>query len=160
MTNTTNTNSFAFIDEVNEFDQNQFCTSISMEQEKEIFDTIMNIFIAVAVADQKTLDVEVLTCIRALKFFRPDDAALNFIHDFNFNEKTKEIKSILNGPGKKYWLGTQYMKLRDHPNHQTLLDELWKISVCDGRLDSREAHIIDFFAYFWKRNQNKSTLYN
>jgi len=160
MPNTTKIDSFVFFDAVNEFNQSKSFTPVSMEQEKEIFETIMNIFVAVAVADQKTLDVEVQTCMQALKFFRPDDAGFNFIQDYNFDKKAEEIQTILNGPGKKYWLGTQYMKLRDHPNHQILLDELWKISVCDGRLDSREADIIDFFSFLWKRNQNKSALYN
>lgn len=128
-------------------------STYALEQEKDVNSAIMNLFLAVAIADQKFLEIEATTCVEMFKSCFNGKLDPRFIEEYDFVKNAEIIKNKLNGPGNKYWLGTQYMRLRNYPNYQILLEKLWKISVCDGKLDSREAEIIDFFAYFWRRKK-------
>ncbi len=123
---------------------------ISVRQEKQFQLAALNLFTAVIVADEKIRQVEIDTYIHALKSCFSEEVILEL--EYDFLEEADRIKKILSGPSKRYWLGTQHMTLRNYPNHRLLLDKLWKISVSDNCLDSREAEIIDFFAYLWREN--------
>jgi len=116
----------------------------------EVKDALANLFIAIAVADDEVMEVETTTLIEAFNdcFEMQTENASTF--QFDFENRIKSVQNVLNSPGKRYWLGIQYLKLKAYPDHQKLLEKLWAIAVCDGRLDSRESGIIDLFARLWR----------
>lgn len=114
------------------------------------YEAARNLFTAMIVADRKVLPIEIDTMKDGLKSCFPNKEDRYDDELPSFRENAQRIHKLLKGPGKRYWLGNQYMKLKDYPDHRALLDKLWKISVCDGTLDEREGQIIDMFAHLWR----------
>jgi uncharacterized tellurite resistance protein B-like protein len=125
-------------------------SKLASNQSNDVQKAVLNLFTAIVVADKKVLQVEIDTYANIIKDCFGEDIIAKLNYDFL--AEAKHIRKILSGPSRHYWLGIQHMTLRNISDHDYLLDKLWKISISDNCLDSREADIIDFFAYLWRKN--------
>lgn len=123
---------------------------IDSNQSIEVQTAVLNLFNAIVVADKRVLQVEIDTYADIIRDCFGEDIISKLNYDFLV--ESKRIKKILSGPSRQYWLGIQHMTLRNISDHDYLLDKLWKISISDNSLDSREADIIDFFTYLWRKH--------
>jgi len=121
------------------------------ETTSEHKEVILNLCVAVIVADGKVRQIEIDTFIDILKACL-DDPLFTLEPDYDFYEHAKYVQKIMNSPSKNFWLGIQHMRLRGYPHRRLLLDKLWRLSVSDSCLDSREATVIDFFARLWRES--------
>jgi len=113
-------------------------------------DTIANILTAMIVVDGKVLPIEIETIERVIDETFSDCG----IESASFSldkDRARQIYKKLKGPGSRFWLGNQHMKLREFEHQDLLLEKLWQLSVCDGELDKSEGQLIDIFAHFWRR---------
>lgn len=120
------------------------------DENRDYKEAALNLCVAVIVADKKILQVEIDTYVSVLSACFKGDTFDVFDADYDFYEHANYVQKIINSPSKKFWLGIQHMRLRNYSKRRLLLDKLWRLSVSDGKLDSREADIVDFFTHLWR----------
>lgn len=113
-------------------------------------DTITNLLTAMVVVDGKVLPIEVET-LQAVVSETFSDCGLKNTSFSLDKDRARQIYKKLKGPGSRFWLGNQHMKLKEFEHHDLLLEKLWQLSVCDGVFDESEGQLIDIFAHLWQR---------
>ncbi len=113
-------------------------------------DTITNLYTAMIVVDGKMLPIEVET-LQAVARETFSDCGIDHKSIDLDKDRARQIYKTLKGPGGRFWLGNQHMKLKEFEHHDLLLEKLWELSMSDGVLDKSEGQLIDIFAHLWQR---------
>lgn len=116
-------------------------------------EAIKSILTAIMVADNKIHKSELRELVKS---FRRQFSRLNQNWDLDekwLKDNISEIGRIVRGPNKNRWLALQFLKLRDFPNKETALKDLWEIAMADGELHESESAIIDKALWLWKKKR-------
>jgi len=114
-------------------------------------DALKSILAAVIIADNKIHKDEIeqfLSGIEALNIspLIKEEDTKTWLQD-----NISEIDTMLHGSNRKSWLALQFLKMRDYPHKDVVLDYLWRIAVADGELHVNEAAIIDKAVWLWTK---------
>lgn len=113
-------------------------------------EAITNLFTAMIVIDGKVLPIEIDTMQHVL-----DRELSEFGNEANAfrldKDHARHIYKVLKGPGARYWLGNQHMKLSDFDGRAEILEKLWELAICDKKLDRNESQLIDIFSHLWRK---------
>ncbi len=113
------------------------------------YETIANLFTAMVIIDGKVLPIEIETLEDCLNTYSSELEIETTSFRFS-SKRAKHMYKTLKGPGGRFWLGNQHMKLKDFPDRIDVLESLWKLSICDSKLDQKEGQLIDIFAHLWR----------
>ncbi len=119
-------------------------------------EAFLNLLVSVMVADRQIVRVEVEECEQAMRDCFGERHPIALMQEPDFIARCKTVDRIMRGPGRKAWVGLQYLRLQDHPDHDALLKRLWAVAVCDRKLDSRETYVIDLLASLWERRHRSA----